>query len=30
MERRKALVVTVGIKSADLEDKFFFWCFAAF
>ena len=26
----KALVDTVGIKGADLEDKFFFQCFAAF
>ena len=26
----KAVVDTVGIKSADLEDKFLFWCFAAF
>ena len=27
---RKALVDTVRIKSADLEDKFLFLCFAAF
>ena len=26
----KALVDTVGIKSADLEEKFLFLCFAAF
>ena len=26
----KGLVDTVGIKSADLEDKFLFYCFAAF
>ena len=26
----KALVDTVGIKRVDLEDKFLFWCFAAF